>query len=84
MKENFCNMCCDHHVGRRYLNKVADCKSKCSGLLKGINWRYITKSTSKTENSSTSKPSSSSKAGSKPNKKNKKYRKRKNKTKIKQ
>ena len=74
-------MCCDHHVGRRYLNKVADCKSKCSGLIKGINWKYATKSTSKTEKRSSSKSSSSAKAASKPNKKNKKSRKRKNKTK---
>lgn len=66
-------MCCDHHIGRKYLNKVADCKSKCSGLLKGINWRFASNPQSKTEPSKSSK--SSTKNSKRTSKKGKKIKK---------
>jgi hypothetical protein len=35
IKENFCMMCCAHHVGIKHVNELINCKSTCSGLLKG-------------------------------------------------
>jgi len=42
-KGSFCNMCCAHHVGKKYPHKVNDCNKKCSGLLNGINWKFESK-----------------------------------------
>ena len=32
LKENFCRMCCDYHVGKFYKDKNRDCKKKCSSM----------------------------------------------------
>jgi hypothetical protein len=29
-------MCCAHHVGIKFVNKLLDCKKTCNGLLNGI------------------------------------------------
>ncbi len=36
MKENFCNLCCAHHVGSTHVSQLNRCKNVCSGLLKGV------------------------------------------------
>jgi hypothetical protein len=38
--ENYCRMCCDHHVGAKFLDIRVKCKSECGAI---INHR-ITKS----------------------------------------
>ena len=38
MKQNFCDMCCNHNIGLRFFNKLAQCKTRCSGLLIGFDW----------------------------------------------
>lgn len=32
-------MCCDHNVGLKYFARLAKCKSQCSGLLVGYDFR---------------------------------------------
>jgi hypothetical protein len=36
-------MCCSHHVGRKHLDEVSDCKKKCNGLINGIDWTLTEK-----------------------------------------
>jgi hypothetical protein len=31
-------MCCDHHVGLRFYSKLAQCKTRCTGLLNGFDF----------------------------------------------
>ena len=32
-------MCCDHNVGLKFYSRLAKCKSQCTGLLKGFDFR---------------------------------------------
>ena len=54
MKENFCKMCCAHHVGIRFYHKLVQCKSRCSNLVVGIDWRLtLPVNENKTDDNST-------------------------------
>jgi hypothetical protein len=35
-KKQFCPMCCSHHVGSQHVEKLFECKSKCTKLINGI------------------------------------------------
>lgn len=34
-KKNFCDMCCEFHIGISYPAKRVDCKKKCKSRIKG-------------------------------------------------
>jgi hypothetical protein len=44
IKEDFCKMCCAHHVGVKFYQKLVDCKTRCANLLLGIDWRFASTS----------------------------------------
>jgi len=53
-------MCCAHHVGHKFLNKLTECKSRCSDLIVGINWQ-LTKPEVKRETKKSSNKSNNTK-----------------------
>jgi len=37
-KAGFCQMCCNHHIGLKFLDHRNKCLHRCGFLLKGVNW----------------------------------------------
>jgi hypothetical protein len=42
-KANFCNMCCEFHIGFKHLDKRIECKDRCVALIEGRNPIYLRK-----------------------------------------